>query len=74
MRVSPAHSLALDPSIVLLDGPFGAFNEITRERLNDELLRMFLPHRCAALAALVRRPGHHPLGGRSGVPVHFGWW
>ncbi len=49
MRASLARTLTLKPPVFLFDEPFGAVDEITREHLNEETLRLFEQERFAGL-------------------------
>jgi len=63
-RVSIARALGFEPRLLMMDEPFGALDEITRDRLNDELQQLwrrerrtvvFVTHSIAEVAYLATR-------------------
>jgi len=85
MRVSLARALALAPRILLLDEPFGALDEMTREHLNEELLAiqgqqdwaaLFVTHSVAEAVFLSHRilvMSSNPGRIHTEVPVPLAW-
>lgn len=85
MRVSIARALASKPRILLMDEPFAALDEMSRDRLNEELLRLhdeqkwtvlFVTHSVAEAVFLSTRIvvlAAHPGRVAHQIQVHLPW-
>jgi NitT/TauT family transport system ATP-binding protein len=85
MRLSIARALVTGPRLLLMDEPFAALDEMTRDRLNEELLRLyaeqkwtvlFVTHSVAEAVFLSTRIvilAAHPGRVAHEIPVNLSW-